>query len=193
MRKEARRPVLPAQRHSNVSRKSRKAAGQSLMRLCPDAQRAVRGSPDKVLVRREQRKFVTNTELCEQRIDSADLHPAATAAVSQLRGIDVVLAVGRNDRQRGESIDADFACTRTSKPLQQFLQDQSRGHNGFVALQGVAKHRSEEHTSELQSPDHLVCRLLLEKKNTLNNHSLISLNYLTTLTSPRQRTHYSQY
>src|SRR5207244_13050206 len=26
------------------------------------------------------------------------------------------------------------------------------------------KRRSEEHTSELQSPDHLVCRLLLEKK-----------------------------
>src|SRR5258708_18560049 len=25
--------------------------------------------------------------------------------------------------------------------------------------------RSEEHTSELQSPDHLVCRLLLENKN----------------------------
>src|SRR3990170_1645766 len=25
--------------------------------------------------------------------------------------------------------------------------------------------RSEEHTSELQSPDHLVCRLLLEKKS----------------------------
>src|SRR5207244_4871660 len=28
--------------------------------------------------------------------------------------------------------------------------------------------RSEEHTSELQSPDHLVCRLLLEKKKTEN-------------------------
>src|SRR5258708_24342888 len=28
----------------------------------------------------------------------------------------------------------------------------------------AAKARSEEHTSELQSPDHLVCRLLLEKK-----------------------------
>src|SRR5258708_29496688 len=27
------------------------------------------------------------------------------------------------------------------------------------------RRRSEEHTSELQSPDHLVCRLLLEKKN----------------------------
>src|SRR5258708_24097072 len=27
-----------------------------------------------------------------------------------------------------------------------------------------AAERSEEHTSELQSPDHLVCRLLLEKK-----------------------------
>src|SRR5258708_32026613 len=28
------------------------------------------------------------------------------------------------------------------------------------------RHRSEEHTSELQSPDHLVCRPLLEKKKT---------------------------
>src|SRR5258708_9799649 len=28
--------------------------------------------------------------------------------------------------------------------------------------------RSEEHTSELQSPDHLVCRLLLEKKKRKN-------------------------
>src|SRR5258708_13426149 len=27
-----------------------------------------------------------------------------------------------------------------------------------------SRRRSEEHTSELQSPDHLVCRLLLEKK-----------------------------
>src|SRR5207244_6500608 len=31
---------------------------------------------------------------------------------------------------------------------------------------GYAPCRSEEHTSELQSPDHLVCRLLLEKKKT---------------------------
>src|SRR5258708_13379007 len=33
--------------------------------------------------------------------------------------------------------------------------------------------RSEEHTSELQSPDHLVCRLLLEKKKNTspNPHS----------------------
>src|SRR5258708_18373042 len=29
--------------------------------------------------------------------------------------------------------------------------------------------RSEEHTSELQSPDHLVCRLLLEKKKIYTN------------------------
>src|SRR5260370_19484969 len=34
--------------------------------------------------------------------------------------------------------------------------------------------RSEEHTSELQSPDHLVCRLLLEKKNPRMLRSVIS-------------------
>src|SRR5690348_17731019 len=38
----------------------------------------------------------------------------------------------------------------------------------FVPVSGAATatSRSEEHTSELQSPVHLVCRLLLEKKNT---------------------------
>src|SRR5258708_30265028 len=36
--------------------------------------------------------------------------------------------------------------------------------------------RSEEHTSELQSPDHLVCRLLLEKKKKTNDiHALSQL------------------
>src|SRR5258705_3159894 len=34
--------------------------------------------------------------------------------------------------------------------------------------------RSEEHTSELQSLRHLVCRLLLEKKNDLNSMTLLS-------------------
>src|SRR5438876_9214511 len=43
--------------------------------------------------------------------------------------------------------------------------------------------RSEEHTSELQSPVHLVCRLLLEKKKTRSIHSThassqLLLNYV---------------
>src|SRR5690625_6845693 len=33
---------------------------------------------------------------------------------------------------------------------------------------GIALGRSEEHTSELQSRGHLVCRLLLEKKNQIS-------------------------
>src|SRR5258708_14441818 len=48
-----------------------------------------------------------------------------------------------------------------------------RNHRGAILLDELqhrfqalvlAGYRSEEHTSELQSPDHLVCRLLLEKK-----------------------------
>src|SRR5258708_29712124 len=37
--------------------------------------------------------------------------------------------------------------------------------NVQVMIDTFKPDRSEEHTSELQSPDHLVCRLLLEKKN----------------------------
>src|SRR6202023_2238808 len=36
--------------------------------------------------------------------------------------------------------------------------------DGLPRLDGVQRPRSEEHTSELQSPMYLVCRLLLEKK-----------------------------
>src|SRR5438876_2759405 len=39
-----------------------------------------------------------------------------------------------------------------------------------LAATAVTRSRSEEHTSELQSPVHLVCRLLLEKKKKKNNH-----------------------
>src|SRR5690348_18174678 len=41
--------------------------------------------------------------------------------------------------------------------------------------------RSEEHTSELQSPVHLVCRLLLEKKNS---HPVTPPHYDTTTAPP---------
>src|SRR5438552_12234315 len=40
----------------------------------------------------------------------------------------------------------------------------SKGPIRWRAEHDAALLRSEEHTSELQSPDHLVCRLLLEKK-----------------------------
>src|SRR3712207_7248583 len=39
--------------------------------------------------------------------------------------------------------------------------------NRFAEM-GVLQRRSEEHTSELQSRQYLVCRLLLEKKNILS-------------------------
>src|SRR5258708_10311887 len=41
----------------------------------------------------------------------------------------------------------------------------------------VQRRRSEEHTSELQSPDHLVCRLLLEKKKKFRTDELNSETY----------------
>src|SRR3989442_3763461 len=48
--------------------------------------------------------------------------------------------------------------------------------NDVTAVEGPAvphpdQKRSEEHTSELQSRPHLVCRLLLEKKNNVKRHA----------------------
>src|SRR5205809_4320331 len=52
-------------------------------------------------------------------------------------------------------------------------RDSLRRHHAFLSESCIcswaANRRSEEHTSELQSRLHLVCRLLLEKKNLMNN------------------------
>src|SRR5437870_8313629 len=57
---------------------------------------------------------------------------------------------------------------RASKP------GQSRAHIADPVFSTLVRYlRSEEHTSELQSRGHLVCRLLLEKKNFLYYSSSI--------------------
>src|SRR5439155_6672620 len=54
-----------------------------------------------------------------------------------------------------------------------------------IAKQPRSRKRSEEHTSELQSRGHLVCRLLLEKKkNKINkNKHIINVKFNTLLIS----------
>src|SRR5256885_11136159 len=65
---------------------------------------------------------------------------------------------------------------RTEQPLERIAPSRAVVESGHVSVRrdrggiepplvvGVARYRSEEHTSELQSPCNLVCRLLLEKK-----------------------------
>src|SRR3712207_8255060 len=48
---------------------------------------------------------------------------------------------------------------------------------GLVYHYFGSKERSEEHTSELQSRQYLVCRLLLEKKNTIYSSKSIQHSY----------------
>src|SRR5690554_7070278 len=62
-----------------------------------------------------------------------------------------------------------------------------------VAIQNGAtetNRRSEEHTSELQSRPHLVCRLLLEKKNSADFNLAFSLDHQPADESPEPDCHY---
>src|SRR5437870_8679862 len=62
-------------------------------------------------------------------------------------------------------------------------EDHPYGHGKFETLG-----RSEEHTSELQSRGHLVCRLLLEKKNKAKQSSSHQRSTSTTRDPPMQLT-----
>src|SRR5207244_8378332 len=68
------------------------------------------------------------------------------------------------------------AVSRTAPPAK-YIRWQARSPKAPAAarlapIRRRSRRRSEEHTSELQSPDHLVCRLLLEKKN--KSHKIIN-------------------
>src|SRR5258708_27016983 len=55
-----------------------------------------------------------------------------------------------------------LSSTTSTRRLKRSRLWSAEGLGGPICL------RSEEHTSELQSPDHLVCRLLLEKKKKIS-------------------------
>src|SRR3989442_9745931 len=64
------------------------------------------------------------------------------------------------------------------------------GQGGGEVHQADRRPRSEEHTSELQSRPHLVCRLLLEKKKMHSEgpkHDTAELPESNKLTGPRRR------
>src|SRR3712207_7571580 len=65
--------------------------------------------------------------------------------------------VGRRTRAGGIVRGQDVARPLPALPV---------GHRGLLARAGDV--RSEEHTSEFQSRQYLVCRLLLEKKNNIS-------------------------
>src|SRR3712207_8293815 len=61
-----------------------------------------------------------------------------------------------------------------SSTLKPYRATYQSGETNFRCPAG-RRQRSEEHTSELQSRQYLVCRLLLEKKKAINNSMLIPL------------------
>src|SRR5690554_7325530 len=72
----------------------------------------------------------------------------------------------------------DLATQNGAKPLAKHLEELSRQPTDphRLAAHWRALDRSEEHTSELQSRPHLVCRLLLEKKKKNQLYMLPALN-----------------
>src|ERR1017187_1212849 len=88
-------------------------------------------------------------------------------AVGRLR-LDVITAKARRARHRAVTA-AEAACGDIvpSGMLEIALQHLRQSAGLQVPAHMLSRHvgdRSEEHTSELQSPMYLVCRLLLEKK-----------------------------
>src|SRR2546429_1646642 len=69
---------------------------------------------------------------------------------------------------------------KIKQPLDTFhmpvdLRIETEGNPETKTIEATGLERSEEHTSELQSRLHLVCRLLLEKKKTEQRSYLISI------------------
>src|SRR3712207_7118852 len=78
-----------------------------------------------------------------------------------------------------EDLDLGFEVLVLRVHVEQVGEDALHGQ---VLLHGFRQEllRSEEHTSELQSRQYLVCRLLLEKKNAVSCSTTTSISYTAT-------------
>src|SRR3712207_9010537 len=79
-------------------------------------------------------------------------------------------------------IDDDHSCpVEPPDPVEEETTTLDPGVEAplLVELQADVYFRSEEHTSELQSRQYLVCRLLLEKKNTYLNSTPLLIVHLS--------------
>src|SRR5690606_27478397 len=99
------------------------------------------------------------------------------AALTQL-GCEAKQVIGRWANNRVENSHLPFRRReramlrfRQMKSLQKFASVHASFHNHFASERHLVDRqtRSEEHTSELQSRENLVCRLLPEKKKTINH------------------------
>src|SRR5438309_4025069 len=75
-----------------------------------------------------------------------------------------------DDTEKDYRADPD-ACRRMG--LRSIVAVPLNGQRGSIGILEVFSNKSEEHTSELQSQFHLVCRLLLEKKKKKTKHTNI--------------------
>src|SRR3712207_7244889 len=83
------------------------------------------------------------------------------------RSIGTSAMVGRGQLDRPVPGSRDFVCGPTATTCAQQRRRQDPGGGGGRC----SAERSEEHTSELQSRQYLVCRLLLEKKKKYKERS----------------------
>src|SRR3712207_7268739 len=99
-----------------------------------------------------------------RRPPRSTLFPYTTLFRSLEEGVGLGLGVGPQGRQRRGEVLGQLGDQSDQLPG---TRTQLLGQLGTVA---VGHERSEEHTSELQSRQYLVCRLLLEKKKNKANY-----------------------
>src|SRR5690606_39739030 len=88
--------------------------------------------------------------------------PTRRSSDLQPNGNYVVNGLNQYTQRNGVNFEYDDSGNLTFDGTTRFLYDQE---NRLVKATNSNGTRSEEHTSELQSRENLVCRLLLEKKN----------------------------
>src|SRR2546422_1566073 len=96
-----------------------------------------------------------------RRPPRSTLFPYTTLFRSHQAGAEAALR--RRHRGRNHGV-GEHAGVEQLAPEEEGLLERSDQHRDDGCLRGTDVERSEEHTSELQSRLHLVCRLLLEKK-----------------------------
>ncbi len=75
-----------------------------------------------------------NAKSRDERINRPHLDARTPAMAAKVSGLDIVVSIGNQHRQRGKFLEKFLAGLRTCKALQQFLEDESCCDDDLAAV-----------------------------------------------------------
>jgi hypothetical protein len=106
-----------------------------------------------IVVGREHDEVVSHAKLRQESTDRSDLCPGSPTSISQISGLDVIIAIGDKKRHCRKPIQNLRPSFRTRKALQDLLEHEARCNNRLARFNGSDQRPHFRHRGRRIAPE----------------------------------------